>query len=152
MKVLLRDPIRFIWRYALGWKVPEDADEPLILDPNAFGTFVHAMLRDAVEVLERDGGIASADPQRIEAALANARDRAVAKWEDAQPMPPDVIWRSTTARGHALATAALAYGLAPLPNQKSWCEIPFGKAALNPMAASCPGRWTCLSRFREPAR
>ncbi|SDE68845.1 PD-(D/E)XK nuclease superfamily protein [Bradyrhizobium brasilense] len=127
MKVLLRDPIRFIWRYALGWRVPEDADEPLILDPNAFGTFVHAMLRDAVEVLERDGGIASADAQRIEAALANARDRAVAKWEDAQPVPPDVIWRSTTARGHALASAALAYGLAPLPNQKSWCEIPFGK-------------------------
>ncbi|QOZ33222.1 PD-(D/E)XK nuclease family protein [Bradyrhizobium sp. CCBAU 53421] len=128
LKILLRDPIRFVWRYGLGWKAPEDADEPLTLDPNAFGTFVHAVLRDAVELLEGDGGIASADPERIEAALADARDRAVAKWEDAQPVPPDVIWHSTTARGHALAAAALGYGLGPLPNQKTWCEIPFGKA------------------------
>src|SRR5262249_21175634 len=43
LKMLLRDPIRFVWRYGLGWKAPEDADEPLTLDPNAFGTFVHAV-------------------------------------------------------------------------------------------------------------
>lgn len=128
LKMLLRDPIRFVWRYGLGWKAPEDADEPLTLDPNAFGTFVHAMLRDSVEQLEGDGGIARADLGRIEAALADARDRAVALWENAQPVPPDVIWRSTTARGHALAAAVLAYGLEPLPKQRTWCEIPFGKA------------------------
>lgn len=129
LKMLLRDPIRFVWRYGLGWKAPEDADEPMTLDPNSFGTLVHAMLRDAVEQLEGDGGIATADPHRIDASLVDARNRAIAKWEDAQPVPPDVIWRSTTARGHALAAAALAYGLEPLSNQKTWCEISFGKAS-----------------------
>ncbi|TCU63739.1 PD-(D/E)XK nuclease superfamily protein [Bradyrhizobium sp. R2.2-H] len=127
LKLLLRDPIRFVWRYALGWKAPEDADEPLTLEANAFGNFVHALLRDAVEQLEGNGGIAAAEQAQIEAALVGARERAVALWESAQPVPPDVIWRNAVARGHALAAAALAYGLEPLPNQKTWCEIPFGK-------------------------
>jgi hypothetical protein len=73
LKMLLRDPIRFVWRYGLGWKAPEDADEPLTLDPNTFGTFVHTVLRDAVEQLEGDGGVAGADQERTEAALADAR-------------------------------------------------------------------------------
>lgn len=128
LKLLLRDPIRFVWRYGLGWKAPEDADEPLTLDPNAFGTLVHAVLRDAVEQLEGNGGLARADQAQIEAALDAARERAVALWENAQPVPPEVIWRSATTRGHGLAAAALAYGREPLPNQKTWCEIPFGKA------------------------
>lgn len=138
LKMLLRDPIRFVWRYGLGWKAPEDADEPLTLDPNAFGTFVHAVLRDAVEQLEGDGGVSEADEARSEAALADARERAVALWENVQPVPPDVIWHSTTARGHALAAAALAYGLEPLPKQKTWCEIPFGKADPNDNGRDLP--------------
>jgi hypothetical protein len=127
LKMLLRDPIRFVWRYGLGWKAPEDADEPLTLDPNVFGTLVHAVLRGAVERLEADGGMAGADQHQIEAALAAARDRTVADWEDAQPVPPDVIWRSTTARGHELAAAALAYDVGEFPGQQTWCEIPFGE-------------------------
>jgi hypothetical protein len=75
-----------------GWKAPEDADEPLTLDPNVFGTLVHALLRDAVERLEAYGGMAGADQHQIGAALAAARDRTIADWEDAQPLPPDVIW------------------------------------------------------------
>lgn len=127
LKMLLRDPIRFVWRYGLGWKAPEDADEPLTLDPNVFGNFVHGLLRDTIERLESDGGMIGADQQRIEAALVAARERTIADWEDAQPVPPDVIWRSTTARGHSLAAAALAYDVGEFPGQRSWCEIPFGE-------------------------
>ncbi|MBB5045958.1 hypothetical protein HNR60_000693 [Rhodopseudomonas rhenobacensis] len=127
LKMLLRDPIRFVWRYALGWKAPEDADEPLTLDPNVFGNLVHGLLRETVELLEAGGGMAGADQARIEAALAAARDRTIADWEDAKPVPPDVIWRSTTARGHALAAAALAYDIGEYPGQRTWCEIPFGE-------------------------
>ena len=29
LRLLLRDPIRFVWRYALGWRQPEEAEEPL---------------------------------------------------------------------------------------------------------------------------
>jgi hypothetical protein len=127
LKMLLRDPIRFVWRYGLGWKAPEDADEPLTLDTNVFGNLVHGLLRDAIERLESDGGMAGADQRRIETALAAARERTIADWEDAQPVPPDVIWRSTTARGQALAAAALAYDIGEFPGQRTWCEIPFGE-------------------------
>jgi len=71
--------------------------------------------------------MAGADQHRIEAALAAARDRTIADWEDAQPVPPDVIWRSATARGHALAAAALAYDVGKFAGQQTWCEIPFGE-------------------------
>ncbi|MET4799151.1 hypothetical protein ABIA96_001718 [Bradyrhizobium sp. LB11.1] len=127
LKMLLRDPIRFVWRYGLGWKAPEDVDEPLRLDPNVFGTLVHALLRGAVERLEDEGGLAGARQHQIDAALAAARDRTIADWEDAKPVPPDVIWRSTSARGHELAAAALAYDLGKFPGQQTWCEIPFGE-------------------------
>ena len=41
LKLLLRDPIRFVWRYALGWKQPDPAEEPITLDALAFGGLVH---------------------------------------------------------------------------------------------------------------
>jgi hypothetical protein len=59
LRVLLRDPIRFVWRYALGWKQPDEADEPLTIDALAFGTLVHSVLRKAVETLECTGGLAT---------------------------------------------------------------------------------------------
>jgi hypothetical protein len=52
LRILLRDPIRFVWRYALGWKQPDEADEPLTIDALAFGNLVHGVLRSAVETLE----------------------------------------------------------------------------------------------------
>ena len=40
LKLLLRDPIRFAWRYALGWKRPDAVEEPLTLDALTFGGLV----------------------------------------------------------------------------------------------------------------
>jgi hypothetical protein len=57
LRLLLRDPIRFTWRYALGWKQPEDADEPLRLDGLSFGNIVHSLLQTAVDALEDAGGL-----------------------------------------------------------------------------------------------
>jgi PD-(D/E)XK nuclease superfamily len=55
LKLLLRDPIRFVWRYALGWKQPDVAEEPLSLDPLTFGNLVHSILQKAVQSLEESG-------------------------------------------------------------------------------------------------
>ncbi|MGA2794828.1 MAG: PD-(D/E)XK nuclease family protein, partial [Roseiarcus sp.] len=44
LKLLLRDPIRFAWRYALGWKQPDAVEEPLTLDALTFGGLVHGVL------------------------------------------------------------------------------------------------------------
>jgi RecB family exonuclease len=126
LRMLLRDPIRFVWRYALGWKQPDEADEPLTLDALALGTLVHDVLRSAVERLEDAGRFAAADAAAIEGAIGQALGEVTTTWELEQPVPPAVIWRSTLARIRELSLTALHCPLAALPGQKSWTEIPFG--------------------------
>jgi hypothetical protein len=126
LRMLLRDPIRFVWRYALGWKQPDEADEPLTLDVLALGTLVHDVLRSAVERLENAGQLAAADAAAIEDAIGQALGEIATAWELEQPVPPAVIWRSSLARIRELSLTALYCPLAALPGQKSWTEIPFG--------------------------
>ena len=126
LKLLLRDPIRFAWRYALGWKQPDAVEEPLTLDALTFGDFVHRILEQAVNILEANGGFGRADATRIEQAIAEAMAAIADTWEREQPVPPPVIWRSALERAKGLALVALTHPLEPLPKQKSWTEIPFG--------------------------
>ena len=98
LKLLLRDPIRFIWRYALGWKQPEEADEPLRVDGLAFGNLVHGLLRTAVDALEAAGGLAAASAAQIDDAVGHALESTVTEWENEQPVPPGVIWRNAIER------------------------------------------------------
>jgi hypothetical protein len=126
LRMLLRDPIRFVWRYALGWKQPDEADEPLTIDALAFGNLVHAVLRNAVERLEGADGFAGAAAAQVEAAICHALSEIAKEWEGEQPVPPAVIWRSTLERVSAMSSAALSHPLADMPGQKSWTEIPFG--------------------------
>jgi hypothetical protein len=126
LKMLLRDPIRFVWRYALGWKQPDEADEPLTIDALAFGNLVHAVLRNVVERLEGGDGFAGAAAAQVESAICHALSEIAKEWEGEQPVPPAVIWRSTLERVSAMSSAALSHPLPDMPGQKSWTEIPFG--------------------------
>jgi hypothetical protein len=126
LRMLLRDPIRFVWRYALGWKQPEDADEPFTIDALTFGTLVHDVLRRAIETLEDAGGLAGASAAAIEEAIAQALAGITTAWELEQPVPPAVIWSNTLARTKELSLAALCCPLDALPGQRCWAEIPFG--------------------------
>jgi PD-(D/E)XK nuclease superfamily len=126
LKLLLRDPIRFAWRYALGWKQPDPADEPLTLDPLAFGNLVHGVLEKAVNILEANGGFGRAVPTQIEKAVSEATAATARAWESEAPVPPPVIWRNTLERAERLALTALTHPLESLPGQRCWTEIPFG--------------------------
>jgi hypothetical protein len=126
LRMLLRDPIRFVWRYALGWKQPDETDEPLTIDALAFGNLVHAVLRSAVERLEGGDGLAVAGAAQIKAAIGHAVSEIATEWEGGQPVPPAVIWRNTLERTKEMSSAALRYPLDAMPGQKSWTEIPFG--------------------------
>lgn len=129
LKLLLRDPIRFMWRYALGWKQPEDADEPLTIDGLGFGKLVHYLLRIAVDSLEQSGGLAKASAAKVESAITKALETTVATWESEQPVPPGVIWHNTIERTRRTSTIALQYPLDDFTGQNSWTEIPFGTGA-----------------------
>ena len=126
LKLLLRDPIRFVWRYALGWKQPNPAEEPIALDPLAFGGLVHGVLERAVNILEKKGGLGRATQTEIQEAVAEAVSAVADTWEREQPVPPPIIWRSTRDRAEKVAVVALTYPFEPLHEQKSWTETPFG--------------------------
>ena len=126
LRLLLRDPIRFVWHYALAWRQPEEADEPLTLDPLGFGSLVHETLETAVSALETNGGFGSAESVAIEKAVEAAAKAVARRWEAEQAVPPAIIWQNTLALVSKLSSKALAYRLDPLPNQRSWTEVPFG--------------------------
>ncbi|MCP3393904.1 PD-(D/E)XK nuclease family protein [Bradyrhizobium sp. CCGB12] len=128
LKLLLRDPMRFVWRYALGWKAPEDAEEPTSFSPLHFGNLVHASLRGAVNQLEASGGLAGAGRAALSAAIDTALVAAASDWESELPIPPNVIWRDAIDKARAVSLAALSYPLPQLPGQQTWTEIPFGRS------------------------
>ena len=137
LTLLLLDPIRFVWKYALGWRQPDEAEEPLTLDALAFGNLVHEVLREAVEALEGDGGLAAATAPRIEAAIDAAMIAVGRRWETAAAVPPQITWENARGRAREMAIRALSYPLDPLPRQRSWTEVPFGLSAA--AAAECTG-------------
>ena len=126
LKLVLRDPMSFIWRYALGWKQPEDTDEPLTLDGLAFGNLVHGVLQNAVDALEEAGGLARVTSQQVHNAVGIALEYLVLEWEDRQPLPPGLIWQNAIARAQQISSAALCQPLPKFKGQRSWTEVPFG--------------------------
>ena len=126
LKLLLRDPIRFAWHYALGWKAPDPAEEPLSLDALAFGNLAHGVLEQAVNILERNGGFGRSTSAEIKPAIGEAAAIVASTWERERPIPPPIIWRRSLERAQQAALVALTHPLEPLPGQRSWTEIPFG--------------------------
>src|SRR5262249_25994533 len=47
LRLLLRDPLGFVWRYGLGWQSVDQDEQPLDLDPRVFGELVHELLKRA---------------------------------------------------------------------------------------------------------
>ena len=123
---LLRDPIAYLWTYGFHWDQPEETEEPLILDPLAFGNLLHAILEVGVNRLEVAGGLGGADRGSIEAALHMAKIDVAAQWEKEYPVPPPVIWHRKLEQVELLAVAALTYPDSAIEGQHSWAEVSFG--------------------------
>ena len=124
---LLRDPLGYLWQYGFGWSAPDETDEPLTLDPLAFGNLLHEILQGAIGLLEkRPGGFASASEEELRGAIAAAGDVVAARWDQTMPVPPPVIWRRKREEAVELALVALSAKEDPLTGQRSFAEIPFG--------------------------
>ena len=126
LRLLLRDPIRFVWRYGLGWREPKTADDPIRLEALDFGNLAHEVLERAVRALESDGGFGKSNSDDITRAIRDATSVVASRWEANCPVPPRLIWQSTLEEIERLSAKALAYKFDPLPGQKSWTEVPFG--------------------------
>ncbi len=125
---LLRDPLGYLWTYGFRWTEPEDTDEPLTLDALAFGNLLHEILEEAVTQIEGEGaeGLGSASGEAITRAIERAGETIGARWDETKPVPPPVIWQHKRAEAVKFASVALSYQEEPLPDQRSWAEIPFG--------------------------
>ncbi|MFZ4604379.1 MAG: PD-(D/E)XK nuclease family protein, partial [Caulobacterales bacterium] len=80
LKLLLRHPLGFVWRYALGLSAPKTRTENLTLDDLEMGNLVHAVLEQAVRSLEAEGGMAGAATSRISAAVEAAATAVADGW------------------------------------------------------------------------
>ena len=126
LRMLLRNPLGFVWRYGLRWRAPESGEDPLVLDALAMGDLVHQTLDRALRTLEEDGGLAAASEKRIGAALDIAATEIAASWEAGQAVPPPVIWRRTLDEVRALGSRALGHRDADLADARAFGEVPFG--------------------------
>ena len=128
LRLLLRNPLGFVWRYGLHWSEPDSGVEPLVLDPLAMGNLVHQTLDRALEMLEADEGLASASDERIAAAVNDAVSEVARFWEAEEALPPPVIWKRTLKAASEMSNRALACRDDEFRNGRAFGEVPFGGA------------------------
>ena len=138
LQLLLRGPLGFVWKYALGWRAAVEPEQPLTIPPDAFGKLVHEILRRTVDALEPLPGFALASPEEIEAALQAAAGVVQEQWPLEQPVPPQLLWRNTVAHAARISITALTFGRTTESDTQSWTEVPFGDADLKNVGRSLP--------------
>jgi hypothetical protein len=128
LRLLLRSPLGFVWRYGMRLRMPESGTDPLVLDALGMGDLVHMTLDLALQKLESVGGLAKADKTEIATAVQDAALDVAGIWESQRAVPPAVIWRRTLDDARLLTSRALTYGDEHLPDARSFGEVAFGGA------------------------
>jgi len=129
LTLLIRNPIGFMLKYALGMHAPELDDDPLDLDHLQFGKLVHEILDLALgRLVAADGSLPPPAPESVLAAVGDGAHAAAERWEAELPIPPALLWQVTLQRAKAVALNALLHPLAPLAGQRSFSEVNFGWA------------------------
>ena len=124
---LLRDPLGFVWRYALGWRSTRLEPEPLQLDPIAFGELVDEIISGAITRLEPRPGFARASQDEIETAIVAASATILTSWPLRRSVPPGILWRHTVKEAARRTTRGLASDEPTRADTRSWSEVPFGQ-------------------------
>lgn len=123
LKLLLRNPLGFVWKYGLGLREPAEEAEPFRLDALTFGNLVHEIIAASLTRLP------PASPEITRARVAQGVGRIRDQWEAGTPLPPPLLWRRTLDEATRLATAALSWPQPELSGQASWAEVPFNVAS-----------------------
>ena len=128
LRLLLRNPLGFVWRYGLHWRVPESGEDPLVLDALAMGELVHQTLNRALQTLEAGSGLAAAGEEEIAQAVDAAASEVARSWQQKRATPPPVIWERTLDDVRALSAKALAFREEWLVDARAYGEVAFGGA------------------------
>jgi hypothetical protein len=138
LQLLLRGPLGFVWKYALGWRAAIEQERPLTISHEAFGKLVHEVLRRAVDALEPSPGLALATREEIERTVNAAAEHVRQQWPLTQPVPPRLLWQNTTALAARIGVTALEFGRTTESDTQSWTEVPFGDRNFRDSARSLP--------------
>jgi len=138
LRLLLRNPLGFVWRYGMNLKMPESSSEPLVLDALAMGDLVHMTLDRTLKTLEAEKGLAKATETQIASAVNSAATSIAEHWQSERAAPPKVIWHRTLDEVRDLTTRALTYRDQDLPQSRSYGEVAFGGA---PPETDAPIPW-----------
>ncbi|WP_250482557.1 PD-(D/E)XK nuclease family protein [Caballeronia sp. GACF5] len=129
LRHLLRNPLGYLWIYALGWREQRNGAESLMLDALDTGNLVHAVLDVALRDLESKNGVMHSDDLAVAAAVERAAMAVAKEWENERVLPPAVIWRRALHQARELACVALNWRDDALPGARAYGEVPFGGAA-----------------------
>jgi hypothetical protein len=124
---LLRDPLGFVWRQALGWRSVRLEPEPLQLDTFAFGELVHELIRSAITILEPVPGFARASEAQIADAIEKASALLISSWPLQRSVPPPILWLHTVREAARRTSKGLATDERMPADARSWTEAPFGR-------------------------
>lgn len=124
---LLRDPLGFVWRHALGWRSVRLEPEPLQLDPFTFGELVHELISSAITTLEPIPGFARANEEEIAEAIEKASASVVSSWPLQRSVPPPILWRHTVREAARRTSRGLCSDDPTRADTRSWSEVPFGQ-------------------------
>jgi hypothetical protein len=123
---LLRDPLAYVWYYALGWRNLIHKERGLVLPADDMGRLVHELLRRTVDRLEPEPGFTVAARHEIEAALAIASTQVVERWPLVTNVPPPVLWINTVRQAAEMSLGGLTFETFTEAGTRSWTELPFG--------------------------
>lgn len=148
LRMMLRDPIAFVWRYALGWHSYVDDEQPLSLDARAFGELVHELLKRTVDRLEPSPGYSRAARSEIEEALTYAVATITMQWPLERTTPPLLLWQHILQAGVKLALKALTLDEGFQPGTRSWTELAFGQTNCDELSTELP--WNPRTEVQIP--
>jgi hypothetical protein len=137
LRLMARDPLGFLWRYALDMRPIALAELPLALDPLAFGELVHELLARTIDSLEPTPGFIRASRDEIELALAGAVDYVSLHWPLERVVPPSLLWRHSLDEAGRRGLRGLTVDASFEADTTSWSEVEFGLVSV-PEGARSP--------------
>jgi RecB family exonuclease len=147
LKSLLRNPLGYFWRYALGWRAPPVAVDPLIVDPQAFGTLVHETLNRGLQKLEATGRSAAQRTAAVGAAIEAAAAETAERWENEHTVPPTLIWQQALHEVRQIAQYVLTRDSESQFTGRRFGEVPFGGTAI---PSETPAPWDITTVVEIP--
>ena len=146
---MVRDPLGFLWRYAVGMRSVPLERLPLALDALTFGELVHELLGRTIDALEPVPGFVRASRDEIETALVGAVRHVAEQWPLERPVPPALLWKHSLDEAARRGLRGLTIDETFEPDTTSWSEVGFG-LPVAPQGARAP--WPLGERDRRRNR